>query len=184
MDTLGSSLTYSATRSTISSASMSASSLQIGASSSYTIQFTLGQTLNANSAIVVDLPVSYQGQVGGCSPSPCTVTSSLVTFTNVATAIGSSVTLTLSAVTNPLTIGTTNSLTLYTLLDSSQSTSIVEHTSSGLTVDLVARVIPASNIAISSTSQVVSYFPASFTLTVTNVNQLPANVYLQVKIPA
>jgi hypothetical protein len=183
MDALSTSLTYSATRAPISSASMSASSLQIGTSASYTITFTLGQPLTASSAIVIALPVSYQGKVGGCSPSPCSVTSSQVTYTSVATTTGTSVTLTLTSVTNPLSIGTTNSLTLYTLYSSSQPTSIVEHTSTGLTVDLIARVIPTSNIVITSTSQVVSYFPASFTITITNVNQLPANVYLQVKIP-
>jgi len=183
MDVLSGFLTYSATRSAISSASLSASPLQIGVSSTYTILFTLGQPLTASSAIVVGLPVDYQGRVGGCSPSPCTVSSSNVIFTNVPTTVSTAITLTLTSVTNPLTIGTTNSLTLYTLYSSSQATSIVEYTNTGLTVNLVARVIPSANIVITSTSQVVSYFPASFTLTITNVNQLPANVYLQVKIP-
>lgn len=55
--------------------------------------------------------------------------------------------------------------------------------SSGLTVSLVGRVIPTSNIVITSTSQIVSYFPASFSLAVTNVNALPANVYAKIYIP-
>ena len=91
--------------------------------------------------------------------------------------------MTLSGIVNPLTIGTTNSLTLYTLYSSSQTTSYVEYTNTGITIDLVARVIPVANIAIGSNSQVVFYFPATFTIAVTNINPLPANFYAQVYLP-
>ena len=57
MGTLSSSLTYSATRATISTASLTGSSLQIGDTSTYTLQFTLGQPLTSNSSIIIGLPV-------------------------------------------------------------------------------------------------------------------------------
>jgi hypothetical protein len=183
MDSLASSLTYAASRATIAAASLSASSLQIGVITSYTVQFTLGQPLTASSAIVVGLTTALQGTVTGCSPSPCTVNSIAVTFTNVATAVGASSSLSLTGAVNPLAIGTTNSLTLYTLYSSAQSNSFVEYINTGLTVDLVARIIPAGNIAVTSTSPVVSYSPASFSFTVTNANQLPANVNAKISIP-
>lgn len=126
MDGLSGSITYSATRASISSATLSASSLQIGTSATYTVQFTLGQPLNSASAIVVGLPTSFQGKVGGCSPSPCSVSTSSVTFTSPSsTTPGSSLSLSLTSVTNPLSIGPTTSLTLSTLFTSTQPTSIV-----------------------------------------------------------
>lgn len=183
MDILSAALTYSATRASIISATLSASNLQIGVTTTYNLQFSIGQPLTANGAVVVGLPTVYQGKVGGCSPSPCSVGFSAVTFTSVATTVGSAISLSLTNVVNPLTIGSTTSLILYTLYSSSQPTSFVEYTNSGLSVSLVARVIPASNIAISSTSQVVSYFPSSFTFTINNVNPLPAYSYLKVYVP-
>lgn len=101
----------------------------------------------------------------------------------MATTIGSAISLTLTNVVNPISIGATTSLILYTLYSSAQTNSYVEYVNSGLSVNLVARIIPSSNIAISSNSQVVSFFPCSFTFTITNVNDLPANVYLEVYIP-
>ena len=74
---------------------------------------------------MIGLSTDFQGNVGGCTPSPCTVTSTDVTFTSMPTTSGTSVQLTLSGITNPLTRGTTNSLTLYTLYSSTQSTSFV-----------------------------------------------------------
>jgi hypothetical protein len=183
MDTLTTSLTYSATRASLVGAYLSASNLQLGVTTTYTLQFTLGQPLASDSAVVVGLPPSYQAKVAGCSPAPCSVLTATVTFTSVPTSVGSVVVLTLTGVVNPTSIGSTPSLTLYTLFKAASPTSFVEYTNSGLTVSLVARLIPSANIAIASTSQVVSYFPASFTFTVTNVNQLPANTYAKIYIP-
>jgi len=51
-------------------------------------------------------------------------------------------------------------------------------------VNLIARVIPSTNIAINSSSKIVSYTPVSFSFIINNMNTLPANVYLQVSLPA
>ena len=125
MDELSVPFTFTATRTSINSASLGANNLQIGVITNYSLQFVIGQPLTSSSAIVVQLPTMYQGQVGGCSPFQCTVTTTKITFTNVATAVGSLVNLTLLNVTNPLQIGPTTSLTLYTLYSSSQATSYV-----------------------------------------------------------
>jgi hypothetical protein len=124
MDALASSLTFSATRATITSAAISSTSVQIGVTSSYTITFTLAQPLG-NPQVVVGLPTMFQGLVGSCSPSPCSITSTEVSYNISATTVGSSVSLVLSNVVNPYTLGTTTSLTLYTLHDRTKSTSIV-----------------------------------------------------------
>lgn len=125
MDVLSGTFSYIATKTSITSASLGASNLQIGVNSTYTLQFVLGQPLTTGSAIVVGLPPMFQGQVGGCSPLPCTVTTNSITFTSVANSVGSLVILSLTNVLNPLQIGTTSSLTLYTLYSSSQPTSYV-----------------------------------------------------------
>lgn len=184
MDRYTSTLTYTASKATLVGVFLTASNLQIGVTTTYTLQFTIGQPLTANSAAVIALPPSYQGKVGGCSPSPCTLTSTSITYTSIATSIGSVVVLTMTGVVNPTSIGVTPSLTLYTLYNTGYPSSYVEYTNSGITVSLIARVIPTANIAITSTSQVVSYFPASFTITITNVNALPANTYAKIYLPA
>lgn len=80
----------------------------------------------SNSALVVSLPVSFQGKVGSCSPSPCTTSTTLVIYTSLSgTSIGSILTVNLLNVVNPYTLGLTTSLTIYTLYDSSVPTSIV-----------------------------------------------------------
>jgi hypothetical protein len=182
MDILTTSFTYIANRATITSTSIGATNSQIGASSTYTVQFVLGQPLTSTSAVVVGLPSMFQGLIAGCSPN-CTVTTTRITFTNVSTSVGSLISLTLSNVVNPVQIGTTSSLTLYTLYNANQPSSYVEYTNTGLTLNLIARVIQSSNIVITSSSAVVSMSPVSLSFTITNVNPLPANVYLQIILP-
>ena len=178
-----SSITYSAYRSLITTASLSSSSLQIGVSCTYTITFNLGQPLISSSAVVVGLPSQLQGKVGTCSPSPCTVTSTSVTFTSVSTTVGSSITLTLGSVINPYSLGTTTSLTLYTLYYSSISTSIVEYVNSGLTLSLIARASTAASATISPSSSVVNNYPTTYTITLTNLNPIPIYTYIVLYIP-
>jgi len=181
MDMLTTSFSYIATRTSITSASITATNLQIGATITYNIGFVLGQPLSSSSGVVVNLPLMFQGLISGCSPN-CTVTSTKVTFTNMSTSVGSLISLTLSGV-NPVQIGTTTSLSIYTLYNVNQPTSYVEYAYSGLTLNLIARVIPSSNIVITSSSPVVSMSPVSFSFVITNVNPLPANIYLQIVLP-
>ena len=181
MDMLTYSFSYIATRTYITSASITATNLQIGASTTYNIGFVLGQLLGSNSGVVVSLPSMFQGLLSNCFPS-CTVTSTKAIFTNVSTGVGSLISLTLNGA-NPVQIGNTSSLTLYTLYNVSQSTSYVEYTNTGLTLNLIGRVIPSSNIIINSSSPVISMSPVSFSFVITNVNPLPANVYLQIVLP-
>jgi hypothetical protein len=144
----------------------------------------LGQPLLSTSAIVVSLPSALQGKVLGCSSSySCTVTTSLVTFTNLSVSVGSTITLTLTSVTNPYSLGLTTSLTLYTLYNAAQSSSIVEFVNSGLTLTLVARASSSANAVISPSSLVVSNYPTTYTITITNLNPFFAYTYLSLYIP-
>lgn len=177
------SLVFSATRALITTASLSSSSLQIGVTSTYTLSFTIAQPLTSSSAIVIGLPTAFQGQVGSCSPSPCTVSTSQITFTSVPTTVGSTVTLSLLTVINPYTLGTSSSLSITTLLYTSQSNSVVEYVNSGLTLTFVARLMLTSNVVISSSSQVVSNYPTTISLAISNHNPLPSFTYLVVYLP-
>ena len=85
---------------------------------------------------------------------------------------------------NPNTLGSTTSLTIYTLYESSVSSSIVEQRNSGLTLSLIARSILTQNIAISSSSQVVSNYPSTYSISISNMNALPAFSYIKVYLPA
>jgi len=182
METLTSGLTFSATRAMITSAAITSTSFQIGVTSSYTITFTLGQPLG-NPQVVIGLPIMFQGLVGSCSPSVCSISSTEVIYNISASAVGISVSLTLLNVVNPYILGATTSLTLYTLYDRTQPTSIVEYVNSGITLTLVARSIPSQNVVISSSSMVVNNYPTTYTLKITNVNPLPSYTYLQIYIP-
>jgi hypothetical protein len=181
MDMLTTSFSYIATRTSITSTSIAATNLQIGANTTYNIGFVLGQPLSSSSAVVVSLPSMFQGLISGCSPN-CTATSTKATFTNISTSVSSLISLTLTGV-NPVQIGLTTSLSIYTLYNVNQPTSYVEYAYSGLTLNLAARTIPSSNVVILSSSPVVSMSPASFSFVITNVNPLPANIYLQIVLP-
>lgn len=132
---------------------------------------------------MIGLPSQLQGKVGTCSPLPCTVTSTLVTFTSVSTTVGSSITLILNSVINPYSLGTTTSLTLYTLYYSSISTSIVEYVNSGLTLSLIARASTFTSATVSPSSFVVNNYPTTYTISLTNLNPIPIYTYIVVYIP-
>jgi len=184
METLTTSLTFSATRSSIITATLTSSNYQVGATADYSIQFTLTQIYTTASLIIILFPTSIQGKVGGCSSSgSCSVSSTQAAFNITTPSNGSLIQLTLLNVINSYTLGTTTSLTLYTLYHYSQPTSIVEYVNSGLTLSLVARVMPSANVAISSSSLVVGSYPSTYTITLTNTNPLPAFSYLVVYIP-
>lgn len=125
----------------------------------------------------------FQGLVSSCSPSACSTSSTQVTYNITATTIGTTVSVMLLNVVNPYTLGTTTSLTLYTLYDRNYPTSIVEYVNSGISLTLVARSIPSQNVVISSSSMVVNNYPTTYTLKITNANPLPPYTYLQIYIP-
>lgn len=174
---------YTAYRSTITSASLTATQLEIGAVSTYTVSFTLGQPLTASSAVLISLPTSFQGRVISCSLYSCTRTSNLITYTSIPTTAGSTITVSFS-LTNPYSLGSTTSLTLYTLYDSSVSASIVEYINTGLTVSLIARASSSANAAITIDSYVVNAFPSKIIIAMTNLNPLLAYSYLVAYIPS
>lgn len=145
--------------------------------------FTLGQPLTANSAVLIGLPTALQGRVLSCSLYTCSYTSSLITYTGVPTAAGSTVTVSFS-LTNPVSLGSTTSLTLYTLYDSSSSGSVVEYVNTGLSVSLIARASSSANAAITATSYVVNAFPSTVIIAITNLNPLLAYSYLVAYIPS
>jgi hypothetical protein len=183
IETSTGSITYSAYRSAITSAVLTSSSNQIGVVCTYTITFTLGQPLISSSAIVIALPSALQGKVISCSPSPCSVVSTMITFTSVSTAVNSVITLNLLSVTNPYNLGLTTSLTLYTLYHSSQLLSIVEYVNTGLTLTLVARASTNANAVIIPSSYVVNNYPTTYTITITNLNPFFAYTYLSIYLP-
>jgi hypothetical protein len=71
-------LKYTARRGTISLVSAGATSVQIGARGNYEMVLSLehASNLNSNSVLIVKVPLAYQGRIGGCLPSPCTITAS------------------------------------------------------------------------------------------------------------
>ncbi len=139
--------------------------------------------MTANSAVLIGLPTALQGRVLSCSLYTCSYTSSLITYTGVPTAAGSTVTVSFS-LTNPVSLGSTTSLTLYTLYDSSSSGSVVEYVNTGLSVSLIARASSSANAAITATSYVVNAFPSSVIIAITNLNPLLAYSYLVAYIPS
>ncbi len=174
---------YSAYRSAITTAVLTSTSNQIGVVCSYTITFTLGQPLISSSAIVIALPSALKDKVVSCSPSPCSVASTMITFTSVSTAVNSVITLNLLSVTNPYNLGVTTSLTLYTLYYSAQPLSIVEYVNTGLTLTLVARASTNANAAIVPSSSVVNNYPTTYTITINNLNPFFAYTYLSLYLP-
>jgi hypothetical protein len=118
MEELKTQLKYTARRGTISLVSAGATSVQIGARGNYEIVLSLehASNLNINSVLVVKVPLAYQGRIGGCLPSPCTITASEVTFSSIVSSIVSSqVTVQLQNVDNPLSLGVTSSFRAHTL---------------------------------------------------------------------
>ena len=76
MEELKTQLRYSAQRGVISLVSGMSSSLQIGVRSGYVIVLDLEHTsnLDSDSVLVLRIPLAYQGRIGACLPSPCTIT--------------------------------------------------------------------------------------------------------------
>lgn len=107
----------------------------------------------------------------------------MATFTSVATAVNTPITLNLISVTNPYNLGLTTSLTLYTIYDVNQPLSIVEYVNTGLTLNLVARASTSANAIITPSSFVVSNYPTTYTITITNLNPFFPYTYLSLYLP-
>ncbi len=146
----------------ITTSSLTSTSLEIGVTSNYTLQFIpLNNLILSQSVINIVFPSSYSNSLNTvtCLPATCTNSALTISFSNIPVTPNNSITLTLLNIVNPLKLGIISSLIISTLYFSTDSASIVDQVSSGLTLNLLSRKLQSSNILISSSSNVVYNFP-------------------------
>lgn len=191
IDTLAQSLTYTAT-SGVLSASLSATMLEIGATSVYTLQVTFTNKISATGKLYVTFPAVFTMSSGSyvctsntsasasCSYSSSSNTMTVSSISTSGLSSGAVVLITLSGIVNPLSVGSFQSLSLVSTYSSSTDT--VDTLSSGLSLTLTTRTLPASNVGLGSTTYTV-YTLTTFSFTITNQNPLKASSLLYIVIP-
>lgn len=192
IDSLVQSLTYTAT-SGVLSASLSASVLEIGATSVYTLQVTFTNKVTSAGVLYITFPNVFTMASGTFS---CTSNASISTTCNYASSSrtmtvtsistsgvnsGTTVSLTINGITNPISVGSFQSLSLASTYNSSSD--YVDTLSSGLSLTLTTRLLPASNVAISASASTV-YTLTTMTITITNQNPLAISSLLYIVIPS
>jgi hypothetical protein len=124
---------------------------------------------------------SNQSSSVACSYSAANRIMTVNSISQTTISANSSVTLVISGIVNPISVGAFQSLSLMSTFSGSSDT--VDTVSSGLSLTLITRGLSASNVVLTSSSMYV-YTIASFTFTITNQNPLPANSILYVVLPS
>lgn len=140
--------------------------------------------INSMSVLILKLPTLFNSRVQSCSPSPCTITPTRVTFSSLSTSlIVNTISITLQII-NPLTLGSTLSFQAYTLQSSLDTLSVIDEITSGMTTILTSRRMSPSDVTLTTSSDIVYNYPSQFRFIINNNNDLPAYSYITVAIPS
>lgn len=192
IDTLTSSLTYAAT-SGVLLASLTATVLEIGAPSVYTLLITFTHPITATGYLYVTFPSVFSALTSGsytcssnasittaCSYSSSNKVMTITSFSSSSVSAGMVISISINGITNPISVGSFQSLSLSSTYSGTSDT--VDTLSSGLSLTLVTRVLPSSRVTLTSTASTV-YTLTTFTLTINNQNPLPVGSLLYIVVP-
>lgn len=189
IDYLAQSLVYQATAGQLT-ASLSSSTLEVGATARYTLTITLTNSITASAYLYITFPVAfdltagtYVCQSNASTTTSCTYSNYVMTVTSLTSttrAASSQIVLLIDGIVNPVTTGSFQSLSLRTTYQGYSDT--VDTLTSNLFLTLESRTLSPSNVQLSCTTQQV-YTLSTFTFTINNQNSLPANSLVYIRLP-